>query len=158
LRPGLTFIDVGCGKGFFALPAARLIGSKGIVYAVDASSEAIAVLKRKATAEGLGNLTVKAGEAEETIFCDACADIVFFGIVLHDFSDPARVLSNAKRMLKPDGRLVDLDWKKEPMELGPPLAIRFSEHQAFRMIESAGFKIVDVRQSGPYHYVVIAKR
>lgn len=66
-------------------------------------------------------------------------------------------MSNARTMLKRDGRLVDLDWKKEPMELGPPLTIRFSEHQAVRLIESAGFKTVAVRESGRYHYLVIAR-
>ena len=49
------------------------------------------------------------GRAEDTIFCEACADIVFFGMVLHDFSDPVKVLLNTGRMLKATGRLVDLD-------------------------------------------------
>jgi len=53
------------------------------------------------------------GRAEDTIFCEACADIVFFGMVLHDFSDPAKVLRNAGMMLKVDGRLVDLDSEKD---------------------------------------------
>lgn len=158
MKPGLTFVDVGCGNGFFTVPAARLVGDRGHVYAVDAREEAIARLRQRASVENLQNLTARVGEAESVVFCDACADIVFFGIVLHDFTNPVRVLSNAKKMLKPEGRLVDLDWKKEPMEIGPPEGIRFSEVQAGRLIESAGFKIVAVRNSGPYHYLVIAKR
>jgi len=88
------------------------------------------------------------GRAEDTVFCEACADIVFFGMVLHDFSDPAKVLRNAGRMLKADGRLVDLDWKKEPMELGPPTGIRFSEEEAIRRIEAARFRTEAVKDSG----------
>jgi len=113
-------IDVGCGNGFFALPAARLVGEKGKVFGFDANAEAIGMLKKTAMKEGLRNLNLRVGMAEETVLCDACADIVFFGIVLHDFKDASRVLSNAKRMLKSTGRLVDLDWKKEPMNFGPP--------------------------------------
>ena len=70
------------------------------------------MLREKAEGEGLGNLILKVGRAEDTVLCPACADIVFFGIVLHDFEEPARVLVSATKMLKPTGRLVKLDWKK----------------------------------------------
>jgi len=156
VRAGLTFVDVGCGQGFFALPAAKLVGDEGRVYAVDADSEAIRRLKEKAAKEGLKNLKIETGMAEETVFCDSCADVVFFGIVLHDFEDPSKVLSNAKKMLKPTGRLADLDWKKEPMQLGPPLQIRFDEKKASDLIESAGFKINEIRKEDLYHYIILA--
>ena len=84
LTPRYTFIDVGCGDGFFTLPAARLVGEKGSVYAVDEDSDAVDRLNRKAALEGLTNIRSKAAGAEETVLCEACADIVFFGIVLHD--------------------------------------------------------------------------
>ena len=98
-----------------------------------------------------------AAEAEETVFGDGCVDIVFYSIVLHDFHDPAKVLQNAKRMLKASGKVVDLDWKKKRMSFGPPEQIRFSEEKASRLIEAAGFKIQSVKDAGPYHYVVIAE-
>ena len=71
--------------------------------------------------------------------------------------DPVKVLMNAKRMVKRTGRIVDLDWKKEPMELGPPLEIRFSEDEAIGLIESVGLKISAVKDSGPFHYLIVAK-
>ena len=157
LNAGFTFIDVGCGDGFFALPAARFVGEKGRVYALDGNDEAIDRLNKKAAMQGLRNLVCKVGEAEETVLCEGCADIIFFGIVLHDFEDPVKVLTNAKRMLKTTGRLVDLDWKKEPMEPGPPLRIRLSEEEAALLIESVGFRIGTVKETGPFHYVIIAK-
>jgi len=157
LKPGCTFMDIGCGDGFFTLPAARLVGEKGRVYGLDAEAEAISRLNEKAAKEGLRNLTLKVAEAEWTILCEACGDIVFFGIVLHDFKDPRRVLKNAKRMLKPDGRLINLDWKKEPMEFGPPLRIRFSEREAKSLIEEVGFKTETVKEAGPYNYLIIAR-
>lgn len=156
VRAGLTFVDVGCGHGFFALPAARLVGKEGRVYGLDADSEAIRGLKEKAAKEKLGNLKLEAGMAEEMVFCDSCADIVFFGIVLHDFEDSSKVLSNARKMLKPTGRLVDLDWKKELMQLGPPLQIRFNEKKASGLIETAGFRIDEIKKEGPYYYMIVA--
>lgn len=157
LSPGFTLVDVGCGDGFFALPAARFVGEKGIVYALDGNDDAIDRLNKKAVMQGLRNLRCEVGEAEETVLCEGCADVVFFGIVFHDFEDPVKVLMNAKRMLKATGRLVDLDWKKESMELGPPLGIRFSEEEAVRLIESVGFRVETVKETGRFHYVIIAK-
>lgn len=61
-------------------------------------------------------------------------------------------------MKKAAAVLVDMDWKKIPMEVGPPLRIRFSEEEASRLIESAGFKIESVRESAPYHYAIIATK
>jgi ubiquinone/menaquinone biosynthesis C-methylase UbiE len=156
LRPGATFIDVGCGDGFFALPAARLVGPGGMVHGLDANPAAVERLRERARVEGLTNLRLKVGRAEDTVLCEACADFVFFGIVLHDFDEPARVLAKAARMLKPKGRLVNLDWKKEPTELGPPSQIRFSQEKATKLIEAGGFKVQTVTGAGPYHYLIIA--
>ena len=157
LHHGMVFMDIGCGYGFFTIPAAEQVGENGRVYAVDAAPEAIEIVKRKADEKGLKNIVVKAAEAEETVFCDKCADMVFFSIVLHDFRDPAKVLNNAKQMIKPDGTLINLDWKKKRMEFGPPLQIRFSEEQAQALIKQAGFKIESVKDAGSNFYLVTAK-
>jgi ubiquinone/menaquinone biosynthesis C-methylase UbiE len=128
----------------------------GKVYAVDINAESVARLAAQAEKEGLKNLISRVGEAENTRVCEGCADIVFFGIDLHDFRDPVAVLRNAKLMLGPEGRLADLDWKDEPMEMGPPLGKRFSIAKASRLIESVGLRIQTVQEAGPYHYLIVA--
>jgi ubiquinone/menaquinone biosynthesis C-methylase UbiE len=155
LKPGFIFADIGCGSGFFALPAARIVSEKGKVYGLDANPEAIAALKTQAEKEKLKNLNLTSGRAEEIIVCRSCADIVFFGMALHDFQEPAKVLSNALNTLKTAGKLVDLDWKKEAA-MGPPPHIRFDENKASGLIRKAGFSIDSVKDSGPYHYLITA--
>ncbi len=147
LSPGMVFVDVGCGDGFFSILAAKKVGEKGKVYAVDSDASAIEKLNRKAQAEGLKNIVSRVGSAEETVFCIGCADFVFFSMVLHDFADPARVLQNARKMIKPSGTLVDLDWKKQEMAFGPPFKIRFSENYASTLMHDAGFRVDGVRVS-----------
>ena len=156
LKPGMTFADIGCGQGFFTIPAAKIVGDNGKVYASDISEINIQKLREKVDAAGLTNVIMETGKAEDLILCDACADIVFFGIVLHDFENPSKVLTNAHSMLKKTGKLVDLDWKKEPTGLGPPLHIRFSEEKAIQLIESSGFHVQLTKKSGLYHYIVMA--
>jgi ubiquinone/menaquinone biosynthesis C-methylase UbiE len=156
LRPGMTLIDIGCGEGFFSVPASHLVGADGRVFAYDVNEEAIRNLNLQVREEKLANLKPMTGSGEDTVICEGCADMVFFGIDLHDFDDPEKVLRNAKIMLKPDGIMVDLDWKDQPMEFGPPLEKRFSLLKATTMIESVGFRIISTTDAGPYHYLVIA--
>ncbi len=156
LEKGMIFIDVGSGDGFFTMLAAQIVGETGKVFAVDIDPSAIERLRRRAAEKGFKNVKAIVAEAENTIFCEGCASVVFYSIVLHDFHDPLLVLKNAKHMLKPSGKLLDLDWKKKSMSFGPPERIRFSEEKASSLIESVGFKISRVSEAGPYHYVVVA--
>jgi SAM-dependent methyltransferase len=154
----MFFIDIGCGEGFFSLPAARLAGPGGRIHAIDINPDAVACLREQAAKEGLLNLSVELNEAETAVTCEECADIVFFGNDLHDFSDPAQVIQNARTMLKPGGRLADLDWKNIAMDFGPPLEKRFSPEKASAYITSGGFTIRSTIDTGPYHYLIIAEK
>ncbi len=158
LEPRMTFVDVGCGNGFFALPAARIVGPEGRVIGVDADAQLLVELAMRAAAEGLSCLETVVGRAEETVPCRGCADVVFIGNALHDFEDPARVLANAALMLGPGGRLADVDWSEEPSPVGPPLAIRFSPARARALIEAAGLVPGEAERFGRYHYLIIARK
>jgi len=156
LKPALTLVDIGCGGGFFALPAARITRGSGMVYGIDINPDYLHELNELAVKEKLDNLNLTVGKAEEIIVCESCADIVFFGLVLHDFEDAAKVIRNARRMLKPSGRLFNLDWKKERTDRGPSFMKRFSQDYAAGLIKSAGFAIENIRTSGCYHYLISA--
>lgn len=157
VKPGITFIDVGCGTGFFTVPAAQMIGDSGKVLALDINASFIARFQEQINIKHINNLSVSIGRAEDLVLCNQCADIVFFGIVLHDFQNATRVLENAKKMVKASGILVNLDWKKKPMDFGPPLKIRFDEQTAANLIKRAGFNIESIEDSGPYHYIIKAR-
>ena len=156
VQPNSTFIDVGCGDGYFAIPAAHRVGPQGRVLGIDINTVALTRLQEKANQEHLTNLELTIGMAEEQVLCENCGDIVFFGINLHDFTNASQVLQNARRMLKPSGKLVNLDWKKEPMSIGPPLHIRFSQQEAINLIQGAQFHVIRIQDVGPYHYLIIA--
>lgn len=156
LKPALTFIDIGCGGGFFTMPAARIMRKSGKVYGIDVNSDYVNELRELAAKEKLSNLDLTVGKAEEVVVCEGCADIVFFGVVLHDFEDASKVLRNANRMLKPYGRLINLDWKKERIDIGPQFQKRFSEDYAAELIKAAGFIVENIKPSGRYHYLISA--
>ncbi len=157
LRKGMTFVDEGSGEGFFSLLAAKKVGVNGRVYAVDIDSHAIEKLQNQADAEKLTNIVAAIGRAEDTVFCHGCADIVFFSMDLHDFENPVQVLKNAHEMLKPCGRLMDLDWKKQDMPMGPPTRIRFSQEKVTELLAATGFTVESTADAGLYHYLVKAR-
>jgi SAM-dependent methyltransferase len=136
----------------------------GTVVEARARTNAISSLRETARRRQLRNLVLRVGRAEDTVLCESCADIVFFANDLHDFEDPNKVLANAMKMLKPSGRLVDVDWKKKKkkkknmMITGPPLQIRLSEEEAGILIRTNGFEVETVEEAGPYHYMIVAKR
>jgi ubiquinone/menaquinone biosynthesis C-methylase UbiE len=136
LKPGMTFVDIGCGQGFFTIPAAKIVGNSGKVYASDINQTNINKLREKVNNAGLTNVNLETAKAD-------------------DFENPLKVLANAHSILKPTGKLVNLDWKKESMEIGPPLYIRFSERKAKQLLEASGFKVQLTEKSGLYHYIVI---
>jgi ubiquinone/menaquinone biosynthesis C-methylase UbiE len=157
LKPGMTLVDVGCGQGFFAIPAARIAGPKGYVYGIDIDKEALDLLGHKASDASL-SIQILQGEAEKTIACEGCADIVFFGICLHDFAEPEKVLENAWRMLKPGGLLADIDGKKVESEGESHQGKRLSEKEASKLIEEANFNIESIEGFSDWLYLIRAKK
>jgi ubiquinone/menaquinone biosynthesis C-methylase UbiE len=157
LEEGMTFVDVGCADGFFTFLAAKMVGETGQVYAVDIDKAAIDRLNARAKAEGFKNIKAVAGRAEDTVFCKNCADVVFFGMVLHDFEQIIKVLHNAQLMLDLDGVVADLDWKKIDIPFGPPLDVKFNPIYVIEQMQSAGIMGEQTFDVGPYHYLVLAR-
>jgi len=157
LREGMSFVDLGSNDGFFSVPAAKIVGNTGSIYALDINQQAIDALDIKLQSINYKNYQLKCAKAEEVVFNDHIADIVFLGTVLHDFMDPLEVLKNAKKLLKNKGILVNLDWRKKDTKLGPPLEIRFSTKYAAKLIEQAGFKIKSSENLSELYYLIIAE-
>jgi ubiquinone/menaquinone biosynthesis C-methylase UbiE len=158
LLPGSTLVDIGSGDGYFSLPAARIVGDTGKVYALDRSPENLAGLEEAIRENGLSNIQTAVGDAETDLPCEGCADFVLMANVLHDFDNPVAALKNARKMLKPGGRLADLDWKKEERQMhGPKFEKRFDQQKAIGYMEEAGFKIMSSTLVGPFHYLIIAE-
>lgn len=152
---GGVFADVGCGPGFFTLPAAAIVGPSGRVYAIDTQAEMLDALKGRGIP---ANVTlVKSGESKMPVE-DRAADLALAAYVLHEASDTAAFLMEILRLLRPGGRLVVIDWKKQEEEHGPPKAERITEDEAAAFITSAGFKGVDVSSLNASHYMITAVR
>ena len=155
LQPGDLVADLGAGTGYFTLPLAHALGSKGKVWAVDAQTEMLSLLKEKLDLAGVSNVEPVCAEGDRTEIPDAACTLVFLANVWHEFEDRDAVLREAQRILSPGGRVAILDWRTdvEPVH-GPPLAHRIAAADAVRDMRLAGFEQLASAEVGRYSWVV----
>ncbi|PYB68359.1 class I SAM-dependent methyltransferase [Thermoplasma sp. Kam2015] len=154
IGPGSDIVDLGCGPGFFTIPLAK--ETDGKVYAIDASDEMIDILKGRI--DGHSNVIPIKSRAEKLPLPDHSADLVFIANAFHDFDDKDAVLDEIYRVLRDDGYLVDIDWKKEPSTHGPPMDIRIDRKEALLLISSHNFEIIKEIETGNNHYGLLFQK
>jgi len=106
IQPGQTVLEVGCGTGFFTLPAANLIGDEGCLVAMDALSDFIEQVSKKVKSADLKNVRVVKRDALNTGLSAATIDTaLLFGVLPWPALPLNRLLPEMHRVLKPEGRL-----------------------------------------------------
>lgn len=111
LDPGWTVADLGCGTGRTSAVVAPFVSQ---VVAVDASAEMLGAARGRLA--GLANVDVREGTLEAVPVADATVDLALLVLVLHHVADPAAVLREAHRILKPGGRVIVLDMQPHDRE------------------------------------------
>ena len=146
LLPPMVIADLGAGEGAFALLLAQRAQR---VIAVDTSARMIEVGREQALRQGITNVEYRQGDMEEVPIDDRMVDLVFFSQSLHHALHPERAVSEARRILRPGGRVVILDLVKhrfeEAREMYADERLGFSESELGGMLEAAEF--VDVQTS-----------
>ncbi len=152
LRPGETLVDIGSGPGYFCFPAARLVGPEGRVYAVDISLDMLMQLGQRLYAEGISNVEKVLSRETNVPLPDGCADAALLSNVLHEAEDPAALLAEARRLVRPGGRLLVVEWVRRETPVGPPVEERLDPEPVRRMAEGAGWRFVAAVDAGDYHW------
>jgi demethylmenaquinone methyltransferase/2-methoxy-6-polyprenyl-1,4-benzoquinol methylase len=106
IEPGQTVLEVGCGTGFFTIPAAELIGGQGCLVAMDALSDYTKRVSIKVQAAGLKNVNVVKRDALNTgLDAESIDKVLLFGVIPFPFLPLNRLLPEMHRVLKPEGGL-----------------------------------------------------
>lgn len=146
LLPAVDVADLGCGEGYLTIEAAHWARR---VYAVDHSADVLARAKKMAQRRRVKNITWKRGELEKVPLADASVDIAIASQALHHAQDPAVALAEARRILRPGGRVLVLDLRQhEEAWVQDSLGDRwlgFTPERLEALIEGAGFDHVKVR-------------
>jgi ubiquinone/menaquinone biosynthesis C-methylase UbiE len=133
LGPGLRVLEVGCGPGYFTVPAAKIVGESGHVVAIDTNPVAVRHVKRKVEEEELTNTEVILADAAKTGLPDSSFDVVFLFGVIHAL-DLTKVIPEMHRLLKATGHMsVETHGTSEPQ-----LLRSVESGGAFRLSQKSG--------------------
>jgi demethylmenaquinone methyltransferase/2-methoxy-6-polyprenyl-1,4-benzoquinol methylase len=106
LEPGQTVLEVGCGTGFFTIPAARMVGEAGRVIALDASAGFLEEVELKVREARLGNIIIMHRDALDTgVAAGSMHMALLFGVIPFPLLPLDRLLPEMHRLLKPGGTM-----------------------------------------------------
>jgi SAM-dependent methyltransferase len=152
--------DIGAGEGFFARRLAPLVDR---VIAVEIDPRWIAYLDTVRATELPRNLRARLeprlAEPDDPHLEDREVDIVLFVNTLYLIDDRADYLRGLLPALRPNGRVVIVDWKKRTTALGPEVSDRIGVNELRDMLERAGLRLVSIDEDTlEYQYIVTAER
>jgi SAM-dependent methyltransferase len=155
LKPGMTVAEVGAGTGYVALRMAKRVSPGGRVYANDLQPEMLGLLRDNAAKAGISNVQTVQGSETDPKLPDGQIDLIILVDVYHEFSQPQKMLQGIRRALKPDGRLVQLEYRKEDPNVPILLDHKMSVAEAKTEVEAEGFNLGPVIETLPRQHVLI---
>ncbi len=151
--------DLGCGSsGHFVFPAARLVGKKGIVYAVDIMRTVLETVSKQARVENFANIKTIWSNLEifgATKIEAGSLDVAMLINTLYQSHKRAEILRESIRMLKKNGKLVVVEWKNTAAPFGPPAEERVNKELLDNAAKKLGLREDSEFEAGQYHYGLI---
>jgi len=160
LQPGETVLDLGSGGGIDVLLSAKRVGPTGKAFGLDMTDEMLALARENRKKAGVENVEFLKGTIEEIPLPDNSVDVIISNCVINLSGDKDRVLREAFRVLKPNGRLAVSDVVirgevpaavRRSMELWVGcIAGAMQETEYRQKLQAAGFESVDVEPTRVY--------
>jgi arsenite methyltransferase len=155
LKPGETLADIGAGSGYFSFRLARKVGDSGRVYAVDINSDMILFMNRHIRDKKIKNVTTILSAPDDPLLMDASIHRFFICNTWHHIQNRPRYLALMKKMLKPGGQIIIIDYKKGQSPGGPPPEMRMTRREVIGEMEAGGFKLANDHRFLPYQYFLV---
>ncbi len=163
IKDSYVVADLGCGGGgHFIAPTASMVGANGKVYAVDIQKRVLSALKSRLELQKIKNVELVWSNLEQygaakipESSCDVAIIInVLFQNTKHDI-----IIQEAKRFLRPGGRLAIIDWKEGAQPFGPPKELRIQKQKIREVAyEVGGLFLIDEFDAGRYHYALLFRK
>ena len=158
LREGMRVGDFGAGSGHYSRAAAAMVGGGGRVYAVDVQEDVLKHLKLNAGAPHSGTIETVWGDIEKlggSHLRDQSLDAIILANTFFQIENRFGLLGEMKRVLKPGGKLLVIDWAGSYGGMGPTHAKVVTEHDTEAFFITGGFHKVKSLRAGPHHYGIL---
>jgi predicted methyltransferase len=155
IHQGSVVADIGAGVGYFTWRLADVVGPSGKVYANDIQPEMIQMLKKNIKDRGLTNVEPVLGKIDDPRLPKGAVDLALLVDVYHEFSEPQKMLDRIRESLKPDGRLVLLEYRKEDPKVPIRPEHKMSVAEVKAEVEPEGYKLDTVLEILPRQHILI---
>jgi ubiquinone/menaquinone biosynthesis C-methylase UbiE len=158
VKKGSSVADIGAGSGYMTVKLAKRVGSAGVVYATDIQTAMIELLEKRIKSAKLTNVRSILGSTDDPRLEPASIDLALMVDVYHELSQPQAMLRHIHDALKPGGRLVLLEYRKEDPSIPIRLEHKMTVAEAKLELEAEGFKLTRVDDGLPRQHVLIFTR
>ncbi len=158
LKPGMMVGDVGAGTGYYSIRMAKLVAPGGFVYANDIQPGMLERLTVKANEAHVHNIIKVLGTESDTKLPEGKLDLVVLVDVYHELSRPQRILQNIKDSLKPGGRLVLLEFRKEDPSVPIRPEHKMSVDEVKAEVLPEGFTFEKVVDKLPWQHIIFFRK
>jgi ubiquinone/menaquinone biosynthesis C-methylase UbiE len=155
LEKGSTVADVGAGSGYMTVKLAKKVGPQGKVYANDIQQGMLDLLSKRVTKSKLTNVSTVLGTQDDPKLPADTIDLVIMVDVYHELSQPQVMLRHIRDSLKPGGRLVLLEYRKEDPDIPIRPEHKMSMADAKLEVEAEGFKLTKTNEDLPRQHILI---
>ena len=157
IAPGMTVADVGAGTGYFEPHLSRAVGPNGKVLALDVEPDMVRYLRERATREQLANVDTRQVASDDPGLPAASVDRVLVVDTWHHIANRAAYASRLAAALKPGGKVVVVDFRRDAQR-GPPPEHRIAPEDVARELSAGGLGASVVDAGLPEQYVVTGTR
>jgi ubiquinone/menaquinone biosynthesis C-methylase UbiE len=158
LKPGMMVGDVGAGTGYYSIRMARLVGPSGVVYANDIQPGMLEKLNERAAAAHVPNVVTVLGSEADPKLPTGKLDLVIMVDVYHELSRPQRMLQSIRESLKPGGRLVLLEYRKEDPSVPIRPEHKMSVDEVKAEVLPEGFRFEKVIDKLPWQHIIFFQK
>ena len=155
MKEDLFAADLGCGTGFFTIPASEILGKDGKIYAFDIDNKMLTYLRTRIEAPNIIPILIE--DAYKIPLKNYFLDFALTAFILYEVSDYKNFLQEVKRILKHNAILVILDWIKKDQDKGPSIHQRIFQQDLIQVLYDMNFKILQSRVINHFHYLIEAQ-
>ena len=157
IKPGMTVADIGAGSGYYTVRLARKVGADGKVYATDIQVGMLSIIQRRAAMEKLTNIVPVLGAADDPKLPAGSVDLALMVDVYHELAAPQAFVRRLREALKPDGRLVLIEFRKEDPRVPIKEEHKMSVAEVRQELSADGYAIDRVVDVLPWQHIIVLK-
>jgi ubiquinone/menaquinone biosynthesis C-methylase UbiE len=155
LKPGMCVADLGAGTGYFIRRLSAAVGPTGTVLAVEVEPNLVTHLRARAEKEGTANVVPILGSLDNPRLPAGAIDVLLIVDTYHHIDGRVAYMRTQRRALRPDGRVVVVDWEKRPLPVGPEMDHKLAREQVIDEMQRAGYRLVEQPPVLEHQYVLV---